>query len=313
MSGDWMNDDLDRYADYESAFEARQPRKRKPNHKPKLDRAAQIGAVAEVGAMEDGFNTTYKPGLFEEGWLLSSLKPFQDMGLLADVLGRVKGGKEANVYRCEASEMAGGGLLAAKVYRPQMFRTMKNDHVYREGRNILNSGGAALKKTDHREMRAIGKKTAYGQEVMHTSWLMHEFKTLQQLHEAGADVPKPIASAANGILMSFVGDERLSAPTLGELRLDEDEAQAAFETVERNLRLMLELGIVHGDLSPYNLLYWEEQVILIDFPQVISVEGNPNARDLFRRDVKRLADYFSACGVDTDTDRLFASLWPDEG
>ena len=261
--------------------------------------------------MEHGFNTTYKPGLFEEGWLLESLKPFYDMGLLSDVLGRVKGGKEANVYRCEASEMAGGGLLAAKVYRPQMFRTMKNDHAYREGRSILGANGAALKETDNREMRAIGKKTEFGLAVMHTSWLMHEFKTLKALYDAGASVPKPIASAPNGILMSFCGDSRLSAPTLGEIRLDEDEAGPAYEEVVRNIRLILDLGYVHGDLSPYNLLYWEEKITLIDFPQVISIRGNPNARDLFKRDVTRIADYFEECGVDTNSERLFDLLWQE--
>lgn len=306
---DWIHDDLDRYSDYESAFEARQPRKRKANHKAKVDRGAQLTSVAEVGAMEDGFNTTYRPGLFEEGWLLNSLKPFHDMGLLEDVLSRVKGGKEANVYRCRASEMAGGGLVAAKVYRPQMFRTMKNDHTYREGREILGSNGAALKKTDNREMRAIGKKSDFGMEVMHTSWLMHEFKTLKALYDAGASVPKPIASAANGILMSFCGDEHLNAPTLGEIRLDEDEAQPAYEEVVRNLSLLLDIGYIHGDLSPYNLLYWEERVTLIDFPQVISISANPNARELFLRDVTRIADYFEECGVDTDAERLFNQLW----
>jgi len=308
VTGDWIHDDLDRYADYESTFETRQP-KRKASHKAKNPNAAQVNSVADVGAMEHGFNTTYKPGIFEEGWLLDSLKPFYDMGLLADVLGRVKGGKEANVYRCEASDMAGGGLLAAKVYRPQMFRTMKNDYMYREGRQILASNGSALKTSDNREMRAIGKKTDFGLAVMHTSWLMHEFKTLKSLYDAGASVPKPVASAPNGILMSFCGDARLSAPTLGEIRLDEDEAQPAYEEVVRNLRLLLEMGIIHGDLSPYNLLYWDEKVTLIDFPQVISVSGNPNARELFLRDVTRIADYFEECGVDTDSQRLFDLLW----
>ncbi len=313
MSFDWTNDDdLDRYADYASAFEARLPRKRKPNHKPKISRAQQVQQSAEVGALEDGFNTTYRPGIFEEGWLLNSLRPFHEMGLLADVLSRVKGGKEANVYRCRGSQLTDGALLAAKVYRPQMFRTMKNDHVYREGRHILSAGGGALKKTDHREMRAIAKKSDYGAEVMHTSWLMHEFKTLQRLHAAGANVPLPIAHAPNGILMSFVGDEHLSAPSLGEIRLDPDEAQEAYDEVVRNLGVMMALGIVHGDLSPYNLLYWDGEVVLIDFPQVVSVQSNPLAKELLYRDVVRITRYFASCGVpEADADSLMAVLWPE--
>jgi RIO kinase 1 len=307
------SNDLDRYADYESAFQPRQPRKRKPDHKPKRDQRAQLESVAEVGALESGFNTTYRPGLFEEGWLLDSLRPFHEMGLLADVLSRVKGGKEANVYRCRGTAITGEALLAVKVYRPQMFRTMKNDHVYREGRDILSGSGAALKKTDHREMRAIGKKSDYGMAVMHTSWLMHEFKTLKALHEAGASVPKPLAAAPNGILMGFVGDAHLSAPALGEVRLDEDEAAHALAEVIRNLRVMLSLNMVHGDLSAYNLLYWDERVVLIDFPQVVSVTGNPNARDLFARDVARIAAYFNGCGLDIDPASLTDSLWGEHG
>src|SRR5699024_1794268 len=136
--------------EYEEQFTQHQ-RRQKNNASAKEKKAqqasrAQISTVAEAEGLEGGFKTTYKPGLFEEGWLLDSLRPFYEMGLMTDVLGRVKGGKEANVYRVEGSSNLDGGLWAAKVYRPQMFRTMKNDSTYREGRSTLNSEGHVIKQ-----------------------------------------------------------------------------------------------------------------------------------------------------------------------
>ncbi len=118
-----------------------------------------VTELAEPTGLEAGFVTTYQPARYEAEWLLSSLRMFYDEHLISDVLAQVKGGKEASVYRCTALPVTGATLLAAKVYRPRMFRNLRNDKVYREGRAILTSEGSAVKKTDHRIMRAIGKKT----------------------------------------------------------------------------------------------------------------------------------------------------------
>ena len=158
--------------------------------------AARRSPPSRAEGLEGGFKTTYKPSLFEEGWLLDSLRPFYEMGLILDVMGRVKGGKEANVYRVEGSSNLGGGLWAAKVYRPQMFRTMKNDSTYREGRSTLNSEGHVVKQqASNRVIRALAKKSSFGREVAHGSWLMHEYGTLQKLHAAALPCRRPVASA----------------------------------------------------------------------------------------------------------------------
>lgn len=312
---DDIDAELDRYVEYEEQFIKRMPSKKKDGHSQKnsqkKSKAAQIHSVADVSGLEGGFKTTYKPGLFEEGWLLSSLRPLYDMGLITDVLGRVKGGKEANVYRVEGSANIGGGLWAAKVYRPHMFRTIRNDSAYREGRTTLTADGGIVKSTDSRVMRALGKKSGFGLEVAHSSWLMHEYKTLQLLYAEGASVPQPVASSANTILMGYRGSDTLGAPSLAEVRLDEDQAREAFDTVLHTVQIMLRHGIVHGDLSAYNMLYWDDRATVIDFPQVIQVDGNPNAREFLLRDLTRLCDYFADCGDERDPAALTRAMWID--
>lgn len=307
---DEIDAELDRYSEYEARFTERTGRKPRAAHQHGKSKQPRLSDVAEAEGLEGGFKTTYKPGLFEEGWLLGSLRSFYDMGLITDVLGRVKGGKEANVYRVEGSLNLGGGRWAAKVYRPQMFRTMKNDSTYREGRNTLTSEGHVIKQqASNRIVRALAKKSAFGREVAHRSWLMHEYGTLQKLYAAGAAVPKPVAAAGNAILMGYYGDGTRAAPLLSEIRLDADQAREAFDTVLNTVQIMLRFGMVHGDLSPYNVLYWDGQAVVIDFPQVLEVDGNPNARQFLLRDLTRLCDYFAACGDARDPDALLTELW----
>src|SRR5690606_19980036 len=173
--------------------QARRKRKPKPVHQPKKGRGEIITEIAETTGLEGGFQTTYQPGLFEGEWLLDSLRVFYEMNLISDVLARVRGGKEANVYRCQATSKAGMSLAAAKVYRPRKFRNLRNDALYREGRSYLKADGKAIKNNEHRLMRAIGKKTQMGEQLEHTSWLMYEYTTLQKLYHAGAAVPQPLA------------------------------------------------------------------------------------------------------------------------
>lgn len=304
------------YEQYEAMFDpmqtdrkARRKRKPKAKHTPKKNQHAVVEEIADPIGLEAGFETTYHPGLFEEGWLLQSLRSFYDQQIITDVLGRVKGGKEASVYRCEAHPSTGLDYVAAKVYRPRMFRNLRNDALYRQGREILKENGKAIKKTDHRVMRAIGKKTAYGAEVAHTSWLMYEYTTLEKLYAAGANVPQPIASNENTIVMGYYGDDRIGAPTLSEVQLDADEAQPLFYDTLRNIELMLQFGIIHGDLSAYNILYWEGDIVLIDFPQVVNSHSNSDARAIFQRDITRVCQYFAAQGVNADAEGIARRLW----
>jgi RIO kinase 1 len=296
----YLHDDYDTYADQFDPMnhdrQARRKRKFNPNHKAKKADQTVLTEIAETEGLEGGFKTTYVPGLFEEGWLLDSIRGFYEMGFITDVLGRVKGGKEASVYRCQAHDAHGGMMVAAKVYRPRYFRNLRNDAFYREGRAVLDSSGNAVKPNDHRIMRALGKKTGFGQQIAHTSWLMYEYNILNMLHAAGASVPKPYSTTENAILMSYYGDEVRGASTLIETSLATNEAVPLFNEVIRTIEIMLKHGYIHGDLSAYNILYHEGKIVLIDFPQVVETRSN-NARFTLQRDVTRVCDYFALQGV----------------
>jgi RIO kinase 1 len=276
---------------------------------PKKGEDRVIAELADHIGLEGGFHTTYRPGRHEKGWLLSAMRIFFDEALITDVLALVQGGKEASVYRCQAHPTIGTPFLAAKVYRPRIFRTLRNDATYRQGRQILTSEGRPVKKSDHRVMRAIGKKTAFGVQVMHTSWLMHEYTTMERLYQAGGAVPRPVASSENAILMDYRGDAQIAAPTLNQVRLEADEAGWLFQEVLRNVELMLQYEMIHGDLSAYNVLYWKGGITIIDFPQVISSSSNSEAYPILRRDVQRVCDYFSRQGVRCDPAAIVEELW----
>lgn len=312
-------DDYDKYADYEAEFDpmhnnrqARRKRKAKKQHTPKKTVQEQLIEMAGDDFSLDhhgGFNTTYSPSLYEEGWLIESLRSFFEQDLISDVLSLIKGGKEASVYRCAVGPALQGEFVAAKVYRPRQFRSLSNDRMYRDGRELLSSKGEIIDNSDQRTMRAIGKKSAFGQQVEHTSWLMYEYRTLNILHEAGADVPRAIEVNENTILMDYIGDEHQPASTLNKVRLGEDEAEPLFEKAIRNIELMLQRDMIHGDLSPYNILYWQGDIALIDFPQVVNAEGNSQAAFILRRDIDRVCDYFIRQSVECSSADIFNKLW----
>lgn len=308
--------DIDDFDSYEARFDpmnsdrkARRKRKVKAHHTPKKPVAALLGEVADINELENSFKTTYKPAKYEAEWLLQSLRTFYDRKLISDVVSLVKGGKEASVYVCESTPATGAARLAAKVYRPRMFRQLRNDSTYREGRAILKEDGSVIKKTDHRIMRALGKKSAYGEQVAHSSWLTYEFNMLTDLHQAGGDVPRPVAAGQNAILMAYVGEDGNPAPTLNQVRLERREAAALFDAVLRNVELMLSFGWIHGDLSAYNILYWEGDITLIDFPQVTDSQANHQARMILQRDIRRVCEYFNAQGIERDADGITGALW----
>lgn len=281
----------------------------KRKHDARPERALEDTGLTAPTDATASWTMTYVPARFEAVWLQASLAAFYEEELILDVLASVKGGKEANVYCCQAHPNTGEHLLAAKVYRPRQFRNLRNDKAYRDGRDILTSQGQSVKRSDQRLMRAISKKTSFGKQVSHSSWLMHEFTMLQRLHELGAAVPKPFAANDNALLMSYIGDERQAAPALKSVRLGAREAQQLFEITLHTIELMLVHGWIHGDLSAYNILYWDGKITLIDFPQVSFVATNRNARALFERDVTRVCDYFTAQGLSLQAHQIAAELW----
>ena len=257
------------------------------------------------------YDFTYEASRHKSWWLLDSLGPFYDEQWFNDVLMIVKGGKEASVYLCQANPSSDTDLLAAKVFRPRSLRNLRKDHIYREGRARLDSDGLEIVKD--RQVRAMQKRTRYGQELMHTSWIEHEYLTLGKLYEAGCDVPRPYTSGHNAILMDFIGDSLGAAPTLNGVSLERGQAHELFERVVHNLTLMLSQERVHGDLSAYNILYWEGAITLIDFPQAINPTRNPNAYAIFQRDVVRICEYFENQGVATDPAKLAEDIWLKHG
>jgi RIO kinase 1 len=229
-----------------------------------------------------------------------ALEPFIDDRLISEVLYPVKSGKEATVYCCRAGPALKADLVAAKVYKALTFRSFRDDSVYREGRVIVDS----------RARRAAAKRTGFGQKVQSTLWTNHEWGVLKTLHKAGADVPEPLAHSSGGILLEFVGDADGAAPVLKDVKLSTAEAETLFERLLDNIQLWLSYDIVHGDLSPYNVLYrGPGDALVIDFPQAIDPRFNTNAFRLLTRDIENLARFFERFGVRRDAFSLAERYW----
>jgi RIO kinase 1 len=286
------------------------PRLRRSKARVNVRRAAQETSQ-EVAALSDAaehFDFSYHATRHERTWIVDSLGGFYDGQWISDVLRQVKGGKEASVYQCAANpELTNSDYIAAKIYRPRMFRSLKNDHLYREGRAYLDEDGNRIVRAgDHHAMQV---RSEYGLQLIHTSWIEHEYQALQILHAAGADVPQPYARGDNAILMAYIGDTQTPAPTLNSVRLDHDEARSLFKRVLRNVEIMLAHQQVHGDLSAYNILYWQGEITLIDFPQTIHPHENRNAYKIFERDITRVCEYFALQGVHSRPSKLAAEMW----
>jgi RIO kinase 1 len=256
---------------------------------------------------QTGFMPTFSPSEHERSWILDGLEQFYNNQIITDVLTKVKGGKEANVYCCSAHPSTGLDLLAAKIDRPRMFRNLRNDARYRQGREMLDENG----KVSHsrRETLAMQKNTHFGKELRHISWLEAEYQTLQILYSAGADVPKPLTHGGNVILMEFVGEQALPAPTLQQVNLTQPQARATFNRLLENLSILLACHRVHADLSAYNILYEPDGFKIIDFPQAVDPRRNPDAGDLFFRDVERVCQYFNRYSLSLRAPEIANRLW----
>lgn len=275
------------------------------------DEAIAHNSTAAVSD-EQSFTPSFTSSRHEREWILTYLGTFYNEQLINDVVARVKGGKEANVYCCQAFPGLGVELVAAKIYRPRMFRNLRNDSAYREGRKLIDESGKEVR--NDRELHAVRKGTSFGKVLSHVSWLGHEYQTLELLHKAGADVPRPIASGPNTILMEYMGEVYSPAPTLNEVRLPSRvEARRVYERLLANVEIMLANSRIHGDLSAYNVLYWEGEFRIIDFPQAIDPRDNRSAFSIFRRDLSRLCAYFERYGIHSRPEELARGLWQKYG
>ena len=241
-------------------------------------------------------------------WLLSSLTPLYDQSLITDILAETNSGKEASVYCCAAHPSTGMEYLAAKIYRPRMFRSLRNDAIYRYSRVQQDEQGQA-EHGNSRRGSAATRKTERGRAAQVASWIEYEYLTQRLLHAQGADVPRPFAQLGNTVLMEYIGEVGQPAPRLNDVLLEEEEAEQHFQTILRNIELALAHGRIHGDLSEYNILYWQGRVVLIDFAQAVDPYHNSDVFSLFVRDIERVCQYFAQYHIQSDPQVLAREIW----
>jgi RIO kinase 1 len=205
-----------------------------------------------------------------------------DEGIIDDVLRPLKSGKEAQIFLVEA----GGDVRVAKIYKDAQHRSFKQRALYLEGRGTRNS----------RDLRAMQRRTRHGRAQEEGAWKSAEVDVLHRLHARGVRVPAPYNFIDGVLIMDLVrGADGQPAPRLAEMALEGDEAYACFEQLLREVVKMLCAGIVHGDLSDYNVLVDAEGPVIIDFPQSVDAASNRNARNLLVRDVDNLSAFLARC------------------
>lgn len=257
---------------------------------------------------ESPFTPTFLAGRRDASWILSSLSPLHAQKLITDVLYEVSSGKEATVFCCAAHPDTGQKFLAAKIYRPRMFRALRNDAIYRFSRLQRDEQGQA-EHGNSRRGSAATRKTEKGRAAQVASWIDYEYQTQRLLYAHGANVPRPYAQVGNAVLMEYIGEEGNPAPKLGGVVFEPGEAHEHFACILRNIELALVHGRIHGDLSVHNILYWEGKVILIDFAQAVDPYHNSDVFSLFARDIERVCQHFAHYDVEADANRLAREIW----
>jgi RIO kinase 1 len=207
------------------------------------------------------------------------LEPLIENGLIDEVMHSLKSGKEAAVFvvRC------GADICCAKVYKEADQRSFRQSVLYQEGRKVRNS----------RRARAMEKGSSYGRKEQESSWQSAEVAALYRLTEAGVRVPKPYNFIDGVLLMELVTDiDGNSAPRLNDLEMESEQARIYHNFLISQIVRMLCDGLIHGDLSEYNVLVGCNGPVIIDLPQAVDAAGNNNARMILERDVNNMADYF---------------------
>ena len=204
-------------------------------------------------------------------------------------LGILRTGKEAQVTLVERTGSSGRCLLARKRYLPrevsqkgtleamgvQRSTQFRNDVTYREGRQFRRS----------RDRRAVERMTTHGKALLQDRWTSHEHDVMGVLWRAGVRVPYPVGSSEHHFDMEYVGDLGEAAPTLARLRPRGPRLRPMWDQLVTNLEGVVACGYAHGDLSAYNLLWWDGELWLIDLPQAVDLAANPMGLDFLHRDV----------------------------
>jgi len=207
------------------------------------------------------------------------LHPLLDDGLIDEVICQLQSGKEAQVYMVRCGE----AIRCAKVYKEANKRSFKQAVQYQEGRTGRNS----------RRNRAMQKRTSFGQKESEKAWLSAEVDALYQLAAAGVRVPQPYGFVDGVLLMELITDgEGHAAPRLSEVDFTEALAMEYHERLIRDIVRMLCAGLVHGDLSEFNVLVDKDGPVIIDLPQAVNAAGNNSAPAILMRDVNNMSDFF---------------------
>ncbi len=225
--------------------------------------------------------------------------------LITDVLGPLKSGKEAQVFVCQAHPATGHDLLAAKVYRPRAERGFRAEETYLEGRASLRRGRARRSSVT----RAVERRSAAGKELLSEIWVRREFDVLRRLRACGVPVPKVLACTRGAVLMQYLGDIEAPAPRLVATDLTRGEAESMREGLLDAVERCLKEGLIHGDLSAYNVLVHEGSPYIIDVPQAVDAAVHPEAERLFRRDVTNLTRHFARYGIPDDGEGWARQVW----
>ncbi|ARO87227.1 serine protein kinase RIO [Nitrosospira lacus] len=224
------------------------------------------------------------------------IEPLVEEGLVDEVICQLMSGKEAMVYvvRC------GEAIRCAKVYKEANARSFRQSVDYTEGRRVKNS----------RRARAMEKGTRYGRKAQEDAWRSVEVDSLCRLAAAGVRVPQPYNFFEGVLLMELVtGVNGAAAPRLNDLALTAEEARAHHLTLVREVVRMLCAGIVHGDLSEYNVLAGSDGLVIIDLPQAIDAAANNNARSMLVRDMDNLAAYFGRFAPELPATDYGREIW----
>ena len=226
----------------------------------------------------------------------SRLQPLLEDGLIDDVTRQLMSGKEAMVFVVTC----GGEVRCAKVYKEADKRSFRQSVDYTEGRKTKNS----------RQARAMQKGSKYGREAQEAAWQSAEVDALYRLANAGVRVPTPYNFYEGVLLMELVtGDDGNAAPRLNDVELSAETARDYHAFLIGQVVKMLVAGIVHGDLSEFNILVGSDGPVIIDLPQAVDAAGNNHAKDMLVRDVTNLANYFGQFAPELMKTQYAKEIW----
>jgi RIO kinase 1 len=224
------------------------------------------------------------------------LQPLLEDGLIDDVSRQLMSGKEAMVFVVQC----GSEVRCAKVYKEANKRSFRQSVDYTENRKVKNS----------RQARAMAKGTRYGREAQEEAWQSAEVDALYRLARAGVRVPTPYNFHAGVLLMELVTDaDGNAAPRLNDVEFTPEQAREHFQALIKQVVLMLCAGIIHGDLSEFNILISHDGPVIIDLPQAVDAAGNNHAKAMLERDVANLADYFGRYAPELLTTQYGKEIW----